>query len=106
MRRGELRLLAIGCGLALAVVLACVAIGAGEGVLFIAPALMLALPLLSGRYLGAERLVRISRSRCATRRRPAPSPARRWFLLTLPRGGLLIASSLAVRPPPQARQVH
>ena len=106
MRRRDLRLLGAGCGLALAAVLLCSVAGAGEGMLFVAPALVLALPLLAGRYVGAERLVRIAQTPRERRARPTASSARRSFLLVRPRGGLLIASSLAVRPPPGVRWVH
>ena len=106
MRRGDLRLLGAGCGLALAALLACWVAGAGEGILFIAPAIVLAVPLLAGRYIGAERLTRISRPPSTPRAQPTASTPRRPFVLTPPRGGLLIASSLAVRPPPAVRWVH
>jgi hypothetical protein len=71
------------------------------GLLFLAPAVLLALPLIAGRYVGAERLIRAAGQRrpAACRCAPvvaAPRPRRR----VPPRGGLLIAASLAVRPPP------
>lgn len=107
MSRRDLRLLGIGCGLILAGLLACGAAGASEGILFVTPAVLLALPLLAGRYIGAERLARISRSRPRRRRRAQTArPARRSFYRTPPRGGLLIAASLAVRPPPAVRCVQ
>jgi len=106
MRRVDIRLIGVGCGLALVAVLACSIAGAGEGVLFIAPAVVLALPLLAGRYIGAERLARACGPWPARRVRAAASRPRRPFVRTPPRGGLLIASSLAVRPPPEVRWVH
>jgi hypothetical protein len=79
------------------------AIGLSVGFLFLAPAVILALPLLAGRYVGAERLSRIVRTRALRRRRvPDANLAPRAWGLVPPRGGLLIAASLAMRPPPLA----
>jgi hypothetical protein len=73
--------------------------------LYAAPLLIVALPLVSGRYLGEERIARLARA-VQRRRRPVArlsTPARaRRALRVVPRGGRLIASSLAVRPPPAA----
>jgi len=71
---------------------------------YAAPLLVVALPLIAGRYLGEERIVRLARGARQRRRRPvqrlsAPAGAR-WALRAVPRGGRLIAHSLAVRPPP------
>ena len=68
------------------------------------PALLLALPLMAGRYVGEERLARLAAAFVPRRPRAASSlrpPARRSSQ-PLPRGGRLIAASLAVRPPPAA----
>jgi hypothetical protein len=64
--------------------------------------LVLALPLLSGRYVGEEQILRLAAAFVAARRRPAPalSPTIGRTRLRLPRGGRLLAFSLAVRPPP------
>lgn len=74
--------------------------------LYAAPLLLVALPLIAGRYLGEERIVRLVRAAGHRRRRPAQrlsAPAgSRWALRAVPRGGRLIAHSLAVRPPPAA----
>ena len=74
--------------------------GLDTGLLFLAPAFLLLLPLLAGRYLGADRLA----SRCApVRRRVAAAfqlPRPRVRLV--PRGGLLVGCSLAGRAPPLA----
>ena len=79
-------------------------LGAHEALLFCAPALLLALPLAFGRYLGEDAL-EAARTRVAQpRRRPArsiSSPALRT-VAPLPRGGRLIAAFLATRPPPAA----
>lgn len=74
--------------------------------LYAAPLLIVALPLIAGRYVGEERIAGLARAVQRRRRRPAArisAPAgARWALRTVPRGGRLIASSLAVRPPPVA----
>jgi hypothetical protein len=100
MPRRALHLLLAVCILAAAGLLAGSIVGLGSGCLFLAPALLLALPLLAGRYLGAERLSRIARTHLAPR--PTLSSARkpRMWGVVLPRGGMLIGASLAVRPPP------
>ncbi len=74
--------------------------GLGSGCLFLAPALLLALPLLAGRYLGAESLSRIASARSPRRRALMLARGPLTWRLVPPRGGLLIAASLAVRPPP------
>jgi hypothetical protein len=75
----------------------------GVEVMMASPALVLALPLLAGRYVGEERLARLvarfeaSASRAArtlTDRLPRAPRA------VLPRGGRLLAASLAERGPP------
>jgi hypothetical protein len=74
--------------------------GAVIGLLYLAPALLLGLLLLGGRYPGERILARPLRHRRLARRRPVrrllPRPPRR----TGPRGGLLIAAGLAGRGPP------
>ena len=74
--------------------------------LYAAPLLLIALPLIAGRYVGEERIARLARAVQRRRCRPAarlsaPAGALR-ALRTSPRGGRLIAHSLAVRPPPAA----
>jgi len=78
---------------------------AGAGVLHLAPLLLLLGLLAAGRYVGERQLERLrgllQRRRARARRRPTagrPAPPRPRS--AVPRGGLLIASSLAVRPPP------
>ncbi len=80
------------------------ALGAHQVLLFMVPALLLALPLALGRYVGEERLGRL-RDRIAQPRSPRRVPAsgrapRRDTGLMVPRGGALIAFGLATRPPP------
>jgi len=78
--------------------------GLDVGVLFLSPAIVLLASLLSGRYVGEERLRRLAAALTPQRRgrRPrAANPApRRIRHLPMPRGGSLLATSLAVRPPP------
>jgi hypothetical protein len=73
------------------------------GVLCLLPALTLAAPLILRRYPGARALARLSAVRRARWQRPrssAPLRPRAWA--ATPRGGLLLACALAVRPPPAA----
>jgi hypothetical protein len=82
------------------------AFGAGEtGVLYVAPALLLLLPLLFGRYVGEERIAALGDRAMPARRRAARSvPAPRAFARLMHRGGRLVASSMAKRPPPSRAQ--
>lgn len=76
--------------------------GSTDVLLFLAPALLIAVPLIAGRYVGEKLIARLVERRGAKRRRPVSTPATRprrpavW----LPRGTRLIAFSLAERPPP------
>jgi hypothetical protein len=78
--------------------------GATDVLLFMAPALLIAIPLFGGRYIGEELIVKLAARRARLPRREAASaPARRsppapesWRR----RGTGLIAFSLAKRPPP------
>jgi hypothetical protein len=75
----------------------------GDGLLFVLPALLLGLVLLARRYPG-ERLLVAARAQ-RTRWPHAQSQPRartRPAAATIARGGQLLASSLAVRPPPRA----
>ena len=68
------------------------------------PVLLFVVPLLTGCYVGEERLARLAAVFVPARRRAAcslPTTARRKPR-ALPRGGQLIAASPAVRPPPVA----
>lgn len=99
-------------------ILACVALVAAAGLaaggataaglLYLVPLLVLLVPLAAGRFPGERVLLRIGRGRRARCVEPrpvgdarAPRPASRL----LPRGGRLIASALAVRPPPAGSAV-
>ncbi len=80
------------------------ATGSTDVLLFIAPALLIAIPLLGGRYLGEELIVKLAEKWSdSSRRRSATGPTRKptatpesWR----PRGTSLLAFSLAKRPPP------
>lgn len=74
------------------------------GLLYLLPALLLSVPLLVDRYPGEQRLT----ARMTSARRPprrAVLSARKPIgpLRLVARGSLLIARSLAVRPPPVRR---
>lgn len=89
-------------------VTACVAAGqdvGGGGYVWLAHLLPLAaivIPLLTGRYIGEQRLASLAGT-CDDGLRQATTHTvpRRATLRCLPRGGCLIASFLAVRSPPQ-----
>jgi len=77
--------------------------GSTDALLFMAPALLIAIPLLGGRFFGEELIVRLASRRARPRRAAVTAPAlppapSAW----LPRGARLIAASLAKRPPPAA----
>ena len=88
---------------AIALVLASLTlVGVHSDVLLAMPVLVLALPLLGGRYVGEDHILRLAAAFVAVRRRPAPAlvPSTGRARHRLPRGGRLLAFSLAVRPPP------
>jgi hypothetical protein len=65
------------------------------------PALLLPLLVALRRYPGARVLARLRRSRHGrVRRAPFAVASTARFRRVAPRGGLLLAASLAVRPPP------
>jgi hypothetical protein len=74
--------------------------GLDTGLLFLTPAFVLLLPLLAGRYLGADRLTAhrapVRRAVAAAIHLPRP------LVRLVPRGGLLLGCSLAGRAPPPA----
>jgi len=81
-----------------------------NGLLFLAPALALALAMLVRRYPGERQIVALA----ARRRRAAPRPAPTRVLVVtaargpsalVPRGSALLACALATRPPPVAALV-
>ena len=104
MARRDLHLL---LGLtALTLVLVMVQAATGAELLLASPALVLALPLLAGRYVG-ERTIAPLASRVVTRVRRVTRASSACLLraprVVLPRGGRLIAASLAERGPPALR---
>ena len=96
------RWLAPVVGFALASVAIVAVAGGDAGVLGLVPALLIAMLLSKRRYPGARLLVAMrSRAAIAARRRGlAPIGAAVRVLAVAPRGGLLLARSLANRPPP------
>ncbi|HEV2975337.1 MAG TPA: hypothetical protein VGX69_10160 [Solirubrobacteraceae bacterium] len=92
---------AVASAVATALVCAAVALGSA-GLLCLLPALLLACTLFARRYPGERALLALRRAGRA-RRWPRPRAARatRARVVTVAaHGGLLIARSLAVRPPP------
>jgi hypothetical protein len=79
--------------------------GLNADVLLAAPALIILLPLLAGRYVGEDGIARLSGALLPARRRPvvARSASARRAPRVLARGGRLIAVALAHRGPPAAQ---
>jgi hypothetical protein len=76
--------------------------GGNAGLLYLAPVVVLCASLLLGRYVGEEQLERLTRrSRPPRTRRSAITPAPRSHVRVMQRGGRLVASALAKRPPPR-----
>lgn len=107
MRRLQPQLIRLAvCLSGAAVLLSVAALGDGSLALLLAPAFLVALPLVFGRYLGEDKLVAL-RMRRAPRLRPAravsalPRSPRRLRIA----GGLLVARRLAGRAPPVAARM-
>jgi hypothetical protein len=83
-------------------------LGIEAAVAYLAPALLILLPLLGGRYPGDEALARIAARRWRPARRPpqAPPLRRPRIVALLPRGGRLVAGALAGRGPPSPLAVR
>jgi hypothetical protein len=76
--------------------------GRQSGLLYLAPALVLALPLLLGRYVGEKQLVELAgHSPARPRRRGTRVASPRSYARVMQRGGRLVASGMAKRPPPR-----
>lgn len=74
------------------------------GLLYLLPALLLSVPLLVQRYPGERRLAaRVASARRRPRRRVLCERTPAGPVRLVARGSLLIARSLAVRPPPCAQ---
>jgi hypothetical protein len=98
--RDQRMLFAFAAGTAALVLLAALA-GHAELIAYAAPVLVVALPLVAGRYVGEERLRQLcSLGRPRDRRVPAATPVVRRPAELVPRGGRLMAHSLAERGPP------
>jgi hypothetical protein len=98
--RDQRMLFAFAAGTSALVLLAALA-GHTELIAYAAPLLVVALPLVAGRYVGEERLRQMSGlTRPRDRRVAAATPAVRRPAELVPRGGRLIAHSLAERGPP------
>jgi hypothetical protein len=84
------------------VLVSCAILSGASGLLCLLPAASLALLLLARRYPGERALIALRRRRIERRwARPSSSRSVRPRVLTAAvHGGLLIARSLAVRPPP------
>ena len=108
MRPRDRRLLVVLAFAAL-LVLAVLVHHAGTEALLAAPLLALLAPLLAGRYLGEEHIGRLAAARAAAghtvARAPRTSAPLRAPGILAPRGGRLLATSLAVRPPPALAQI-
>ena len=104
MDRRDIRLLVSLAALS-AVLLLAFSFGAVDGaLLYAAPLALLGLPLAAGHYVGESSIERWCSARPVERKR-TPVPAtltRRGPARMLPRGGLLVAASLAERGPPRA----
>ncbi len=106
MPRRERHLL-LGFAGVLGVLLGLQALLGGDVILHVAPLLVLVLPLLGGRYVGEDTIVSLLSPAAVVHERPTSerAVARRSSLDLLPRGGRLLASFLATRPPPRAAHV-
>jgi hypothetical protein len=98
-RRARVLVVVLGTSIVLALA---VASAGATMLLYLLPALALAVPLLLRRYPGERRLLALIAGRSEPRRRAgARTTATARPRALVPRGGLLIACSLAVRPPPR-----
>jgi hypothetical protein len=80
--------------------------GGQSGLLYLAPAVVLALPLLLGRYVGERQLVELAaRPPAPARRRGTRVESPRSYARGMQRGGRLVASGMAKRPPPAAARL-
>lgn len=102
MKRRNVRLSAALALPIAAVLVAHFVAGMSQGIAMLAPALAILLTLLTGRYVGEQTIDRVRRTRPAPprRRRDRPAAIGHAAPRLVPRGGLLVAASLATRPPP------
>ncbi len=76
--------------------------GSTDVALFLAPALLISLPLLAGRYVGEELIARLIARKPRPDGTSPPVFLPRMPTIWLPHGTRLLAFSLAERPPPPA----
>ena len=78
-------------------------LGVGDTLIYLAPALLILLPLVLGRYPGDSALARATERVRARRVRAGRemAPRRGSRARLLPRGGRLVGAALAVRGPPR-----
>jgi hypothetical protein len=100
----ERRLPLLLAALALLVAVAHGGTGVGADALIAVPGLLLLIPLVAGRYVGSDGLVWLAARRVPRRRRSPAAAVARWrpHRCVMPRGGRLVAASLARRGPPQS----
>ena len=78
----------------------------GSGLLHVAPLLLLALLLALRRFPGEQRLAALAGGRAPAAARARVRVARpRSFVRVMARGGRLVASAMAKRPPPRAARM-
>jgi hypothetical protein len=93
----------VGLALTLSWVAVLALTGSTDTLLFLAPALLIVIPLVGGHYVGEELIAKLGAARARRPRRRAIRAIRAIPVATrsrLPRGTALIAFSLAKRPPP------
>jgi hypothetical protein len=95
------RLLLLAAAVTLAALLVAALAGHAELVAYAGPLCVIAFPLLAGRYLGEDTLERLREARSPRPRwRAGIARGTRRAAGCFPRGGRLIADSLAERGPP------
>ena len=104
MPASDRRLLVLATCVTSALVLVLALAGHPELLAYASPLLVVALPLVAGRYVGEQSLERMRRhpARPRARRALVVRPAVRRGFGVVPRGGQLIAAALAERGPPPA----
>jgi hypothetical protein len=99
----------VGCVFALAVLVwtgAELLTGGSAGLLYAAPALLLALPLAHGRYVAEDQLAGLAARARVRRRAPLALHAPRSRVQLMERGGRLVGRAMAKRPPPAGAQLR
>ena len=99
----DIRLMALLGVLVVAMTAAQTVAGLDAGLLHLAPALVLVLPLIAGRYVGEERLAALGAAFSVPAERASAAPLPRAAARTLVLGGRLIAAVRVERGPPALR---